>query len=72
MSLVPEEKLQALAFLIKEDYILSERSLFRIGMLNCVFLRFRVDMNRTLKLIKEFSKLDCQSITQQTWSNDFV
>jgi hypothetical protein len=66
---VPEDRLQALAYLMNEDDILLGQEAFYIGMLDRFFLRFKVDTNRTLKPAKDFSKLDCPSlVSQQTWS----
>ena len=68
VSLVPEGSLQALAFMVNEDDILSGRKAFCIGMSDCFFLRFRVDLNLTLEPIKVFSIPKGRSLTQQAWS----
>jgi hypothetical protein len=68
VSVVPEGSLQALAFLVNEDDILSGRKAFCIGMSDCFFLRFRVDTNVTLEPIEVFSIPQCRSLTQQAWS----
>lgn len=68
MSVVLEDRLQGLAYLIDKDDILLGQKAFCIGMSNCFFLWFRVDTNLMLEPIGEFSKPHCQSLMQQTWS----
>ena len=68
VSEVPEDRLKSLAYLVNEDDILSGRKAFCVGMSDCYFLRFRVETNLTLEPMKDFSNLDCRSLTKQTWS----
>ena len=68
VSVLPEDGLHRLAYLIKEEEILSGRSAFCVGMSDCFFLRFRIDTDRLLQPIKGYSKPNCRSLTQQTWS----
>jgi hypothetical protein len=67
VSVVPEGSLQALAFLVNEEDILSGRKAFCIGMSDCFFLRFQVDTNLALEPIEVFSIPQCRSLTQQAW-----
>jgi hypothetical protein len=68
VSVVPEDRLQDLALLVNEDDVLSGRKAFCIGMLDCFFLRLRVNVDLTLEPIAVFWKPHCHSLTQQTWS----
>jgi hypothetical protein len=68
VSVVPDDSVQDLALLVNEDDVLSGRKAFCIGMLDCYFLRLRINTDLTLDPIGVFWKPPCHSLTQQTWS----
>jgi hypothetical protein len=75
MSVLPEEGLvNGVAYLIDEANILSGRKAFGVGMADCYFLRLRVNADFMVGPFKEpfgemaMTLLNCQSLTQQTWS----
>jgi hypothetical protein len=70
VSVLSEDRIQALAYLIHEDDILSGLKAFSIGMSNVFFLRFRVDIQSRIQLWHGGVETpnNCQILTQQTWS----
>ena len=73
VSVIKEERLVRVAYLVGEADILSGRKAFAVGMVDCLFLRLRVNGDLTVGPFGgpfgEMSPvLDCRSLTQQTWS----